>query len=73
MLHERSQTQKAACCMIPLRLHFGKGKLTVPKKQKKNFFCQGLGERADYKRVHEDIWGGYRTVCYLDCGDGYKT
>lgn len=45
MLHERSQTQKAACCMIPPRLHFGKGKLTVPKKQKKKiFFARALGK-----------------------------
>lgn len=45
MLHERSQTQKAACCMIPLRLILEKANLQCQKNKKKNFFfARALGK-----------------------------
>ena len=55
MLHERSQTQKAACCMIPLILHFRKVKIIG--KENKSVFARDWGKGLITKGS-VGIWGG---------------
>lgn len=68
MLTERSQTQKATSCIIPVQWHSRNGKImgiwnravvTGAEDGKK----RGLFFEVDETLLHLDCTGGYMTVC----------
>lgn len=74
ILSQRSQIQKATCCMTPFMWHSGEGKLleTENRSVMANSQEDGLAERLTTKGHERTFWSD-GNVLYSDFVVGYMT